>query len=78
MLYVESVLKYIFHLYIFTFRLKINFPGKEDLIKEFHKMGEQMEKFIPKVYSHNDFHIKNMVYDAENVKIHAVLWIVFM
>ncbi len=32
-------------------------------------MREQMEKFIPKVYSHNDFHIKNMVYDAENGKI---------
>ena len=39
-----------------------------ELLKELKNMKTHMEKYIPKVFAHNDFHIKNMVYNPDSGK----------
>ena len=41
------------------------FPSKDWLLNEARDMETHMDKNIPKVFSHGDLHIKNMIYDTD-------------
>ena len=49
--------------------MKSIFPPKAELLAEYHQARDRLEKAIPEmVYSHNDLHIKNMIFNPEECK----------
>ena len=54
--------------------MRSTFPPRHKLIEEMNRAKERLNDTIPKEYAHNDFHIKNIVY---NDKTGTVYWIVY-
>ena len=50
-------------------------PPKQELVDLYDKMFAHLQKQIPMVWGHADFHIKNMVFDPDsgNYKIQSYL-----
>ena len=53
--------------------MKSVFPAKDKLLAEFRRATQWMSDVIPKVYSHNDAQIKNMIYHPKTSMLFKII-----